>query len=412
MNRLRSDADTIIRKAIRDCEPNEIVRKGIAEMPFCNGRIILVAIGKSAWKMSREAVHLLGERIEHGICITKYGYAEGTIPDIEIFEAGHPLVDENAVTATRKAEQLVRDLRSDDMVLMLISGGGSALFEDPYVSLEELQNISEQLLKSGADINEINTVRKRLSSVKAGRFAMLCKPARVFAIIQSDILNDPIDMIASGPCCKDCSTIQDVMNIIQKYHIRVSNRTMNLLKKETPKAIPNAENHVYGSVKQLCSSAMNSARKLGYRPVFLTSSLNIEAKEAGRFLGCIARDHIHNEENIAFIAGGETIVHVRGNGKGGRNQELALSAARYIEGSDNCCIFSFGSDGTDGPTDAAGGYVDGNTAETLCRNSVRISEALNDNDSYHALKKSNGLIVTGPTGTNVNDLAMILIRGK
>ena len=412
MRELRNDADFIIQNAIRDCQPDGIVRKAIADLPSCKGRLFLVAVGKSAWKMSHEAVRCLGSQIKHGICITKYGYVKGLLPNVEIFEAGHPVADENSILATKKAEQLVQNLNPDDLVLVLISGGGSALFEDPLVSLSELQNITEQLLRSGADINEINTIRKRLSNVKAGRFALQCQPAHVFAIIQSDILNDRVDMIASGPCCADSSCTEQAMNIIKKYKIILDENTTSLIKTETPKQIDNTENHVYGSVRQLCASGMHSARILGYHPVFLTATLDIEARSAGRFLGIIARDHLKDNKNIAFIAGGETIVQVKGTGIGGRNQELALSAAEYIEESDNCCIFSFGSDGTDGPTDAAGGYVDGTTVAKLQQNGLSISEILQNNDSYHGLKAVDGLLITGPTGTNVNDLSVVLIKSR
>ena len=293
-------------------------------------------------------------------------------------------------------------------MIVLISGGGSALFEDPLISLDELQDINRQLLACGADITEINTIRKRLSRVKGGRFAHLCAPARVFAIVLSDIINDPLDMIASGPCYPDSSTCADALGIVQKYSLHVSQEVMKLLNQETPKICDNVETHISGSVRQLCASALESASSLGYQTMYLTSSLSIEARQAGSFLASIASDH--QNENLAVICGGETVVYLKGTGKGGRNQELALSAAEMISGLRNTCIFSIGSDGTDGPTDAAGGYVNQDTARILEEKGIIISDVLENNDAYTALSQCDGLIMTGPTGTNVNDLSVVLIR--
>jgi len=294
-------------------------------------------------------------------------------------------------------------------VLFLLSGGGSALFEKPLVSGEELQDITSQLLACGADIVEINTIRKRLSQVKGGRFAQICAPAKVEAVVLSDILGDPLDMIASGPACPDSSQTKDALYIVKKYGLKLSEKAQDLMLIETPKALDNVNTQINGSVRELCSAASKVCEDLGYRPVMLTDQLCCQAKEAGSFMASILRTHEKDGEKTAFIAGGETVVKLTGKGKGGRNQELALAAAAGIAGMKNAAVFSVGSDGTDGPTDAAGGYVDGDTAGELAAQGISIDAVLNDNDAYHALKKTGGLIFTGPTGTNVNDVAVALL---
>lgn len=405
---MKLDAQYIIHQALQSALPDHAVRKALQSLPKVSGTIRIVSIGKAAWQMSKACADNLCGRDYQGICITKYSHSKGPIERFEILEAGHPVGDENSISATKKAEELVADLSENDLVIVLISGGGSALFEDPLISLDELQDINRQLLACGADITEINTIRKRLSRVKGGRFAHLCAPARVFAIVLSDIINDPLDMIASGPCYPDSSTCADALGIVQKYSLHVSQEVMELLNQETPKICDNVETHISGSVRQLCASALESASSLGYQTMYLTSSLSIEARQAGSFLASIASDH--QNENLAVICGGETVVHLKGNGKGGRNQELALSAAEMISGLRNTCIFSIGSDGTDGPTDAAGGYVNQDTARILEEKGIIISDVLENNDAYTALSQCDGLIMTGPTGTNVNDLSVVLIR--
>ena len=318
--------------------------------------------------------------------------------------------DENSFTGTQAALDLVSGLSAEDTVLFLLSGGGSALFEKPLVSGEELQDVTGQLLACGANIVEINTLRKRLSAVKGGRFAQLCAPAQVHAVVLSDILGDPLDMIASGPACPDSSTCAQAMEVVRKYGLKLSPAALALLGQETPKTLDNVSTQITGSVRELCRAAGDTCRALGYEPVLLTDLLSCQAKEAGSFLASIVRTHAGSGKNLAFIAGGETVVVLTGKGKGGRNQELALAAAEGIDGMENAAVFSVGSDGTDGPTDAAGGYADGGTAQALRGQGISISQVLRDNDAYHALKACGGLIVTGPTGTNVNDVAVALLR--
>ena len=406
---LRADADAIIRAAISDAMPDTAVLRALSEIQLGN-RVYLVAVGKAAWPMAAAAQRVLGDRLMGGAVITKYEHSRGEIPRVEIYEAGHPVPDENSFRATERVLELVRPLGEGDEVVFLLSGGGSALFEAPLVPGEELQDVTRQMLACGADIRQINTIRKRLSGVKGGRFAQICAPARVHAIILSDVLGDAADAIASGPACPDPETAQTARDIVERYHLRLSDRARALMDEETPKALDNVETRIIGSVRQLCRSAEVTARSLGYRPVMLTAELCCTARDAGSFLASIARSHADDGESLAFIAGGETVVRLTGSGLGGRNQELALAAAVGIDGLKDVCVFSVGSDGTDGPTDAAGGYADGETRQRLMQQGIRIEAVLEENDSYHALEKCGGLIVTGATGTNVNDLSVALIR--
>ena len=407
---LHEDARRMIGAALAAAQPDSAVRRALNALPPTHGELVLISIGKAAWQMAAAAVSALGSQIRRGVVITKYGHSCGPLGSLQIFEAGHPVPDENSFRATEAAMTAVENLRAEDRVLLLISGGGSALFEKPIIPPEELGDVTRQLLACGADIVEINTLRKRLSAVKGGRFAELCAPAQVFSVVLSDIVGDPLDMIASGPAHPDRSTCAQAMEIVRKYSLTLSEVALKCLSQETPKVLDNVDSRITGSVRQLCAAASEVCRSLGYRPVVLTSSLTCEAREAGSFLAAIAREHADSPEPLAFIAGGETVVHLTGHGLGGRNQELALSAAKGLDGLPGTLLFSVGSDGTDGPTDAAGGIVTGETAALLRAKGVDIDVALADNDAYHALSACNGLIMTGPTGTNVNDLTVLLIQ--
>ncbi|MFV0413165.1 MAG: glycerate kinase [Oscillospiraceae bacterium] len=407
---MRDDAQKIIQAALLAAQPDTAVAKALQGHTFGKGKIVLVAIGKAAWKMAKTAGEILGTAISGGVVITKYGHGMGPLQNLLILEAGPPVPDANSFAATQKAIDAVQGLSAEDTVLFLVSGGGSALFEKPLVPAQTLENITQQLLASGADIVEMNTLRKRLSAVKGGRFAQLCLPARVFSIILSDILGDPLDMIASGPAYPDGSTCKQALEIVQKYNLQIDGETNSLLHKETPKHLENVVSKITGSVSQLCGAAYRQCEELGYKPVVLTDSLCCTAADAGSFLASIARYHSGSETSLAFLAGGETVVKLTGTGKGGRNQEIALSAAAGIAGLANTVVFSFGSDGTDGPTDAAGGYVDGGSLRRLEEKGLNLHEYLSNNDSYHALAAIDGLIKTGPTGTNVNDLSVLLLR--
>ena len=406
--KLRQNAMTVVRESIRRVMPETAVRRALEGREF-PGRVVVIAVGKAAWTMADAAVRSLARPVYRGVVITKYGHSRGEIPGCRCYEAGHPVPDENSFAATRQALAAVRDLEKEDTVLFLLSGGGSALFEDPLVSPEDLQDVTSKLLACGADIVEMNTIRKRLSAVKGGRFAQLCAPGRVYSVILSDIVGDPVDSIASGPAYPDSSTCAQARAVVEKYGLRFSKAVMGRLNEETPKELSNVETVITGSVRELCAAAADTCRALGYEARILTADLNGEARDAGVWLGDLAEEHAADGKKLAFIAGGETVVHLTGKGMGGRNQEITLSAAERIAGLDNVCIFSVGSDGTDGPTDAAGGIVDGDTKERLEALGISIPEVLSDNDAYHALAAVDGLIITGPTGTNVNDVSVALI---
>ena len=405
---LLTQARQIIDAAISAVLPDEAVRQALEDITF-PGRVILVAAGKAAWRMAKTARELLGPAITDGIVITKYGHPEGPIEGLDCREAGHPVPDAAGFAATQAALELVTGLCETDTVLLLLSGGGSALFEKPLIPPEELAEITRQLLTCGADITEINTIRKRLSAVKGGRFALACAPARVHTIVLSDVLGEKLDIIASGPACPDSSTCSQALAVAEKYGLQLSATARQWLETETPKNLSNVHSHITGSVRQWASAAGAAAEQLGFEPHILTCELSCEAKDAGTWLAALAREHHQCGKRMALIAGGETVVKVTGTGKGGRNQELALSAAAEIEGLSGVCVISVGSDGTDGPTDAAGGIVDGSTAGTLRDQGICIREVLADNDAYHALEKVGGLVFTGPTGTNVNDVALVLL---
>lgn len=403
---LYADAQTILREAIAVVQPEAAVTRALAQLPPCHGRRILVAVGKAACPMASAALQALGGRVHAGIVITKHGHGVPLPAPLQVLEAGHPVPDAATYAATAQALALTENLTPADQVLFLLSGGGSALLEQPLLPPQELADVTQQLLACGAAITQVNTIRKRLSAVKGGRFALHCAPAQVWSVVLSDVLGDRLDMIASGPACPDRSTAEEALEIVNRYALRLSPQALACLRRPTPSALPNAQSIVTGSVRQLVDAAARTCRRLGYDVEILTDCLQSEARDAGRWL---AREALVRSGPRALLAGGETVVHVMGPGLGGRNQELALSAAAQIAGQRALAIFSFGSDGTDGPTDAAGGYVDGQTQAALARQGISIPDVLARNDAYHALEACGGLIKTGPTGTNVNDLSVALL---
>lgn len=407
---LRQDAQRIVDNALRSAMPDAAVEKALKAFVCPKGKLVLISAGKAAWQMAKTASDILGSSITCGAVVTKYDHVKAPIPGLECYEAGHPVPDENSFKATERVLELVRNLTVEDTVVFLLSSGGSALLEKPLCYGEELQDVTEQLLACGADIVEINTIRKRLSAVKGGKFAQICAPAKVFSVVLSDIIGDPLDMIASGPAYPDASTSEEAVAIAEKYRLHLTENIWALLKQETPKKLTNVETQITGSVKQLCRSAEETCRSLGYEPTVLTDSLRCNARDAGSFLASIAKYHADTKKSLAFIAGGETVVRLTGKGKGGRNQEIALSAAEEIAGIPGAAVFSLGSDGTDGPTDAAGGYCDFETKANLAAQDILIPQVLQNNDAYHALVKCDGLLITGPTGTNVNDVSVLLIK--
>ena len=405
---LRRDAEAVVLSAIDAVRPDAAVRRALARIALTED-LYLAAVGKAGWQMAAAAVRYLDRPFRRGIVLTKYGHVMGDIPGVICREAGHPVPDEGSFRGAREILEMTRGLKAEDMVLFLLSGGGSALFEEPLIPPEELQDVTNQLLACGADIVEMNTIRKRLSAVKGGRFARWCAPARVEAVILSDIVGDPLDMIASGPAAADPSTCVQAREIVRKYRLRLSPAALECLDRETPKTVENVHTQVIGSVRELCRAAAAKCEALGYRPQILTDRLGGEAREAGAMLARKAKEVPLGTGRTALIAGGETVVRLTGSGLGGRNQEIALAAAAELRGVRNTALISVGSDGTDGPTDAAGGYADGGTFDALLRRGIRIADVLRNNDAYHALDAVDCLIRTGPTGTNVNDVTVALI---
>ena len=412
---LRRDALTVLQAAIRAVQPDAAVAAHLRKLPP-EGRFLALAVGKAAWGMARAAREALGDRILQGIVITKYGHSGGPLEGFEVREAGHPLPDENSLAATDLALRILENRPPAAEILLLLSGGGSALFESPLpgVTLAELRAFNDGLLRGGASIVELNTVRKHLSAVKGGRLAARLAPTKVLTLALSDVLGDRLDSIASGPAWPDPTTSREALAVLERCSVRPSPTVLAALEQETPKRLENVEAIIVGSLAQACEAALREAESLGYRAQILTTALAGEAAAAGHELGTLARETRRAMEGgsppQALIAGGETVVHVRGGGLGGRNQELALAASQEIGCLEGVVLAALGTDGTDGPTDAAGGLVDGGTAGRLAGKGRRIEEFLRQNDAYHALQESGDLLVTGPTGTNVNDLVVILVR--
>ena len=406
---MHEDARKIIKQTIADVMPDRAVRNSLNELQL-NGNIYIIAIGKAAWVMAQTASAFLNDKVKMGLIVTKYGHSRGPLKMFEIIEAGHPTPDENSIRGAKRMSEILESLEQKDIVLFLLSGGGSSLVELPMdgLDLEDIQTVTRKLLFCGADITEMNLIRKKLSAIKGGKLSGHLRGQKAYAIILSDIISDNNDMIASGITYPDLSTVKDVEKILKKYQIRFDRKVMSVLEKSDSYRNVSVENHVVGSVTELCKAAAEHAWELGYIPHIVTTAMDCEAREAGRWMASMAEGTYPRP--FAMIAGGETVVKVTGKGMGGRNQEIALSAAMELKGKENVLLFSLGSDGTDGPTDAAGGMVDGHTAGQLEALGINIEQVLADNDSYHALKKVDGLIITGATGTNVNDVTVLLCK--
>lgn len=414
---LKKDAKAIFLNALQTQLPEKAVINYLKKLNL-NKRFFLLSVGKAAYRMAKSAKEYLGEKIFDGVVITKYGHSEGNIEGLEIFEAGHPILDDNGIKATEYALDKINKITDDFEILFLVSGGGSALFEKPLkgVTLNDLINLNESLLKSGADIVKINTVRKHLSSVKGGRFAEFNRNRKIHSLILSDVLGNDISFIASGPTVADSSTSDQCIDILSDFNIFPKKNIIEILKQETPKKIENADNYIIGSIEGLIEQAKIYADKLGYFPIVLSSNIICEASEAGKSFADICVDFPLFNKNllpVAIITGGESVVKVHGKGVGGRCQEMCLAFLDKIKESNiiNDFVFlSCGSDGTDGPTDAAGGIIDMEILNKVKKMNLQTSKYLDNNDSYSFLNEINGLIKTGPTGTNVNDIQILLIK--
>jgi hydroxypyruvate reductase len=408
---MRREAAEIFREALLEMLPGAAVKRSLSGARL-KDKIILVGIGKASWTMAKAASEELGERIVSGVIVTKYGHSRGPVAGIEIFEAGHPLPDHNTLKATERILEITREAGVAQTILFLVSGGGSALFEKPAdgLSLNDMSDITSELLLGGADISELNTVRKHLSSVKGGKFAIHCMPAEIFQITLSDVLGDRPDMVASGPASPDPSTSGEALAVIKKYKIPISPELESALRSETPKSLDNVSFEIAGNCAGLCRAAKMAAEKRGCISEIVTDRLEGEARLAGAMAAARMLDESgkYGKAKRCLLWGGETTVTVKGNGKGGRSQELALAATEKISGYQNIVILSAGSDGTDGPTDAAGGIVDGLTWEKIRTAGLDPMEMLENNDSYNALDAAGALFKTGPTGTNVNDIVIAI----
>ncbi len=441
MPNLRKHANEIFEHVLDALNPEQLVKKKISihdstflvekrEYNLNNyENIYVVGGGKACAPMASAIEELLGDRIDSGVIVVKYNHGL-PLRKIETIEASHPIPDENGIKGTSKILSLLSKTGNKDMVICLISGGGSALLVQPHkeITLPAIQTTSAKLLICGARIDEINTVRKHLSSVKGGQLAMASYPSTLITLILSDVVGDPTDIIASGPTVPDESTFEDACEIIQKYSLedKIPNSIYRFLNngkigkiEETPKTgneiFKNTQTVIVGSNRIALKSAEKKAIDLGYNTIILSSLVEGESREAAKFFAAIAREVSRTGTPVlkpaCIIAGGETTVTIKGKGKGGRNQEFALSAALKISGCDGIVVLSAGTDGTDGPTDATGAIVDSNT----CNNAkvkfrLKPEEYLSRNDSYNFFNKTGEHIITGPTLTNVMDIMISLVK--
>ncbi len=412
---------------VRAVIPYETVRKALEALrdnAWQERPVYLIAFGKAACQMALAAEETLGtEQITKGIAITKYGHSPDRLPlKTEVLEAAHPVPDEAGLRATERVLELAREAGPEALCICLISGGGSALLVSPAdgLSLQDKQKTTDLLLKAGADIFELNTVRKHLSRVKGGRLAEALYPAEVLSLVLSDVLGDHLDVIASGPTAPDPTTYSDAFRVLDKYGlfdkipravVRHIERGMNGLIPETPDegspVFEKTQNLIVGNLSMAIRAARAEAERLGLKTEVITETLQGEAREAAGVLARVAKT---KKGPVLLISGGETTVHVRGNGRGGRNMELALAFALEIEDTEGITLLSAGTDGTDGPTDAAGAVVDSTTCQRARASGLEPEEYLKNNDSYTFFQKTGELFVTGPTGTNVMDLQLILVQ--
>lgn len=401
---LKDDAVNIALAAIGASLPYENTLRQLQALDI-PGRPTVFAVGKAAVPMARAAAEVFGPRLKAGLTATKYGHLNGfAAPGFTCIEAGHPVSDENSVRAAEKAMALAETLTAEDTALFLISGGGSAILEKSAVDFETQRRVTKKLLARGAEIEEINAIRKRLSLVKGGKLAALCAPAKVITLALSDVISNDKGTIASGLSVPDDTPDETVLALAEKY-LPDEPDLLPYLKNGAPTAVNDGGYYFVGDVSILCAGAQAAAEALGYKTEIKDRALTGEARDAAAKI-VAAAPKAHGKR--AYLYAGETTVTLGGSGKGGRNQEMALAAALKLRGEKNVCFLSVGSDGTDGPTDAAGGYADGSTCAKMEAAGVSPEEALKNNNSYAALLAAGDLIVTGPTGTNVNDLTVLL----
>ena len=436
--KLRQDAIDIFKAGLKAVDPRTAVKKYmkregqtliVDEKKYDLNqfdRIYVVGGGKAGASMASAVEEILGNLVTEGIVNVKYGYT-AKLNKIRINEADHPVPDEAGSRGAEEIVKIVGNTQENDLLICLISGGGSALLPLPVhgISLNEKQEVTKKLLACGANINEINAVRKHMSGVKGGQLARFSYPATLITLILSDVIGNYLDVIASGPTVPDSSTFEDAKEIMERYKIwnTIPDTVKNHFEKgiggnipETPKAGENifskTQNVIVGSNIQAVMAAREKAGKLGYNTMVLSSFIEGETKDVARVHAAIAKEILQSGNPVStpacVISGGETTVTIRGKGKGGRNQEFCLAAAIDIAGLDSVVILSGGTDGTDGPTDAAGAICDGQTIERALAKKIKAMDYLMDNNAYPFFKELDDLLITGPTNTNVMDLRLVL----
>ena len=436
----RQDALTIFRAALKAADPVLAVRRllrregdlliaGAKRYPLRRfERIVVLGAGKASASMAGAVETILGARITGGLIVTKYDHGLA-LKRVQLVESAHPVPDEAGVKGARRLGEIADQAGAQDLVIMLMSGGASALtpYPVPPITLAEKQETTKLLLACGANIHEINTVRKHLSGIKGGQLARRAAPATLITLMLSDVIGDPMDVIGSGPTVSDPSTFAAAVAIVGNYELtrRVPTSVLARLQQggagqveETPKpgdrAFRRAQNLIVGSNRLAVDAAAAKARQLGYRPLVLSTFVEGETREIARMHAAIAREVLASSRPVrppaCLISGGETTVTIRGKGLGGRNQEFVLAAAIDLAGVKGVTVLSAGTDGTDGPTDAAGAIGDGATAERANARQLSPNAMLAENDSYHFFDALGDLIRTGPTRTNVNDVRLLLVR--
>ena len=438
-SRLRKDAEAIFQAGLDAVNPVQAIKRHVTlqddkliigkqtyDLADYEG-VYVIGTGKASAAMAQAIEALLGERLKEGVLNVKYGHSF-PVSRIKVNEAGHPVPDEAGFRGTQEIIQLLEKTGKDDLVLFLISGGGSALLPYPAegLTLEDKQKVTKCLLEVGARIHEINALRKHISRVKGGRLAKLAFPSTLISLILSDVIGDDLDTIASGPTVPDESTFTDCMKIIEKYDMRgkIPNSVFEFLEKgskgeigETPKpgdpVFQKTQNLIISSNIHALKAAKRKADELGYNSLILSALVEGETKEVARVHAAVAKEILKSGNPVprpaCIISGGETTVTIRGKGLGGRNQEFALAAAIDIDGLENVIILSVGTDGTDGPTDAAGAIADGKTVDRARKLEMDAEQYLRENDSYNFFKPLEDLIITGPTHTNVMDLRLVMV---
>ena len=437
---MRRDAIAIFHAGVNAADPAIAIRSAVrlkgdvlhvgdaAYGDIGRRKIHVVGAGKASAHMAETIETLLGDYVSTGTVTTKYGHSGGGLKKISVIEAAHPVPDANGVTGTRAILNIVEQAGPNDIIMVLISGGGSALMPLPAdsVTLADKQQTTQVLLECGATIHEINAIRKHISQTKGGRFARHAHPRQVISLILSDVVGDSLDSIASGPTVPDSSTFGDCLAIVDRYSIekRIPISVRDYLQAgargehpETPKAgegvFQRVQNLIVGSNRLALDAAEHKCRDLGYSSMILSSVMTGETKEVAAVHGAIAREIVAGDRPLrrpaCVLSGGETTVTIRGQGLGGRNQEFVLAGALAIEGLENTVMLSGGTDGTDGPTDAAGAIADNRTMQRAQELGMSGEAYLRDNDAYHFFSPLDDLLMTGPTHTNVMDLRMILV---